>query len=212
MTDAKYRTIKALVLDYVHRMNGMVDYKELTKKVLEHFPKSRWQKSHWSWYSYQIRAGRFKNEFSDKERANIGHGQKGRISERPPTPVALKHKSETLAPSRGHRPKDPEVKRLGDGILEHVRFVIALAAGDDSNLRFKLNRWVFARLMHDEIRAKRPIKKKLWEGGIRSCQACGQAFASLKGIELHRKDSTIGYSVENCELLCRDCHQELGRR
>jgi len=73
-------------------------------------------------------------------------------------------------------------------------------------------RWVFARLMRDEIRIKRPIKQELWDAGMRECQACGQRFSALKGAELHRKDEDKGYSVENCELLCRECHQELPGR
>ncbi len=117
----------------------------------------------------------------------------------------------TTTPIRGPQPKDSEVKRLGDAILDHVRFCVGLAGRDDSHLRFKLNRWVFSRLLQDETRAKRPIKKELWESGMQTCQACGQPFASLKGVELHRKDSDKGYSAENSELLCRECHQEIGR-
>lgn len=62
----------------------------------------------------------------------------------------------------------------------------------------------------DEIRVKRPIKKQLWDRGIGSCQACNQPFGPLKGVEIHRKDGARGYSADNCELLCRECHQELG--
>jgi hypothetical protein len=113
-------------------------------------------------------------------------------------------------PIRGPVAKDAEVKRIGDAILNNARFVISLAAGNDINKQFKLNRWVFSRLMQDEIRVKRPIKQKLWDNGTRTCQACGEKFASLKGVEIHRKDESVGYSEANCELLCRECHQELG--
>jgi len=98
---------------------------------------------------------------------------------------------------------------VGDALLSHIRFVIALAAGDDLDKRFKLNRWVFSRLLQDEIRTKRPIKRQFWDDDMRACQACGQAFESLKGVELHRKDPSRAYSADNCELLCRECHQEL---
>ena len=40
----KYRTIKALVFDYVHRTAGVVDYDALTSEVLRHFPGSRWKR------------------------------------------------------------------------------------------------------------------------------------------------------------------------
>ena len=101
------------------------------------------------------------------------------------------------------------MKRIGDHLLSQVRFIIALAAKEDVDLRFRLNRWVFSRLMHDEIRIKKPIKKILWNSGVRACQACGERFESIKGVEIHRKSATSNYSVENCELLCRECHEQL---
>ena len=104
--------------------------------------------------------------------------------------------------------KEDKVKRIGDEILEHARFVIGVAAGNNAQMRFKLNRWVYARLMQDEIREKRPVKQALWSSGTRACQKCGRKFKSIKGVEIHRKDSNKIYSVENCQLLCRECHQK----
>ena len=149
--------------------------------------------------------GRFKNQFSEEERSALA--KTGGQPATPAVPVAADTTVEVMKPMRQI---DGETKRVGDAILNHVRLVVSLAAGDDMAKRFKLNRWVFSRLLGDEIRVKRPIKKKLWENGMRICQACKQEFGSLKGVEIHRKDSSVGYSVENCELLCRDCHQELG--
>ena len=203
-----YRTIKALVFDYVHRCRGPVDYEALTREVKKHFPDSKWKKTHWTFYSYQIRLGRFRSLFSDEERRNLGG--KRTAAPAPVAPAAAPPPPAEAAPGvRGPKPRDPEVKRIGDPILNHVRFDIGLAAGDNDDLRFKLNRWIFSRLLQDEIRVKRPIKKKLWDSGMRSCQACGQPFASLKGVEIHRKDALKKYSPENCELICRKCHQEL---
>jgi 5-methylcytosine-specific restriction endonuclease McrA len=104
--------------------------------------------------------------------------------------------------------KEDKVKRIGDEILKHARFVIGIAAGNDTQMRFKLNRWVYARLQQEEIREKRPIKQALWDSGIRACQKCTRKFKSIKGVEIHRKDSNKIYSVENCQLLCRECHQK----
>lgn len=207
-----YRTIKALVFDYVHQVGGSVDYDALTKLVLEHFPSSRWKRTHWAWYRHQICSGRFRKEFSAEERRSLGRGRAGNERGQPPAASSPEIDTEVAPPSKGPQAKDPEVKRLGDKVLDHARFVIDLAAGDNPDLRLKLNRWVFARLMQDEIRAKRPIKHGLWDAGIRACQACGQKFSALKGVELHRKDGNKGYSAENCELLCRECHQELPGR
>ena len=112
----------------------------------------------------------------------------------------------------GKETKKDTIKRIGDRILEHARFVIGLAAKDDTRMRFKLRRWVYARLLQDEIREKRPIKKALWNSGIRACQryGCPEKFSTIKGVEIHRKDADEAYSVENCQLLCRKCHQETG--
>jgi 5-methylcytosine-specific restriction endonuclease McrA len=52
-----------------------------------------------------------------------------------------------------------------------------------------------------------PVKQSLWDSGMKTCQGCGKEFQNLKGIEIHRKDSSLEYSTENCELLCRPCHQ-----
>jgi hypothetical protein len=203
-----YRTIKALVFDHVHRCRGRVDYDALTREVKKHFPASKWKETHWAWYSSQIRCGRFQDLFTDEERQNLG-GQQSAA----PDPTSTSGKARAFAKSppsvRGPRPKDPEIKRIGDRILKDVRSEITLAAGDDEDQRFKINRWVFARLHNDEIRIKRPIKKKLWDSGMQSCQACSQPFASVKGVEIHRKDASRRYSPANCELLCRECHQEL---
>jgi len=205
-----YRTIKALVFDYIHRCKGQVDYETLTDEVKNNFPQSKWKKTHWAYYRYQIVHGRFKKSFSEEERANLAQGRKVPKADAT-VPVSQKIVADTLPVTKGPAPKDPEVKRIGDNVLNHVRFVISLAAGQDANLKFKLNRWVSSRLLQDEIRIKRPIKRNLWDSGVQACQACGQTFGSLKGVEIHRKNTDLGYSLENCELLCRECHQELYR-
>ncbi len=202
-----YRTIKQLVVDFVHRCDGRVDYEALTAEVRKHFPTSKWQKTHWAWYRSQITRGRFKGLFSEDERAALAP-TRGRRSWPVTTKPPAREDGDAL--TRGPQARDPEVKRIGDGLLDHIRLVISLAAGDDEDKQFRLNRWVFSRLLQDEIRVKRPIKKELWDHGMRSCQACGEQFSSLKGVEIHRKDEMLGYATENCELLCKDCHQELG--
>jgi len=67
-----YPTIKALVLDFVHRQDGCVSYIELTDEVLHHFPESRWKESHWRYWRYQILQGKTTEPFSESELANLG--------------------------------------------------------------------------------------------------------------------------------------------
>ena len=199
-----HRTIKSLVLAHVHRAAGNVDYDALTAEVRQAFPDSAWKKTHWAWYKHQILNGRFRAMFTDAERTALRDG----------SPAATKAVTADLLPptsvskTRGPAAKDPEIKKLGDEVLRQVRFILDVAANDDEAKRFRLNRWVFSRLQLDEVRVKRPIKKKLWDQGMRHCQACKEPFGSLKGVEIHRRDASKGYSLENCELLCRECHQE----
>ena len=183
-----YRTIKDVVFDVIRQTMGLADYETVTKAVMGHFPNSAWKESHWGYYRSQITSerGRYKDEFSEEIKTNLRR---------------------RTAPPEG-RPKDDTIKRIGDKILEHARSAIELAAREDTRMRFKLRRWVYARLLQDEIQEKRPVKQALWDSGIRACQRCGDEFRTIKGVELHRKDADEGYSVENCQLLCRKCHQE----
>lgn len=68
MNNAKesYRTIKALVLAFVHECKGRVDYDAVTHEVRLHFSASKWQRTHWAWYRSQIVRGRFKAQFSSR--------------------------------------------------------------------------------------------------------------------------------------------------
>jgi len=201
-TQGAFPTIKALVFDQVHRTRGLVDPEELARVVLEHFPESAWKATHWAWYRYQITKGRFRDEFSAAERENL----RGRA----PAPELAQEVKRPGDAIRTPAPKlDREVKRIGDAILSQVRSALSQADPEDANLRFKLNRWVYARLQLDERREKPAIKHRLWDGGKWRCPIDGTGAESLKGLDLHRIDPTLGYSVENCVLLHRLCHQRL---
>ena len=196
-----YRTIKELVFDIIRKTRGKVDYRTVTKAVKKYFPKSKWKESHWRYYRSGITSenGRYKDAFGKNVKSNLSRrlsmGRRAGLSK-----SKLKKKRQ--------RTKKEKIKHIGDEILHHVRFVINTAAGNDAGMRFKLNRWVYARLQQDEIREKRLVKQALWNSGIRSCQKCFKEFKSIKGVEIHRKDSGKIYSVKNCELLCRSCHQK----
>lgn len=60
-----------MVFEIIHRTNGNIDYKTVTKKVKQCFKESKWKKSHWAWYRYQIISGRYKNSFTSEERQNL---------------------------------------------------------------------------------------------------------------------------------------------
>jgi len=189
----KYKTIKDLVFDIIHQTNGKVDYETMTKYVLENFPQSKWKTTHWAWYKNQIKNGRFKDEFSAEEKKNL------KLNKAVRTPLNIKPNEEI---------EENHVKRIGDNILNHTRMMIREIAKDDEDFEFKLNRWIYARLMLDERKKKTPIKKELWDMGMTSCQECDKDFKTIKGVEIHRKDSSRAYSIDNCELLCKPCHQK----
>jgi hypothetical protein len=183
--EKRYASIKELVFDVVRRSKGSVDYQTVTSHVRSAFPKSKWDKTHWAWYRNQMTRGRFKDLFTEEVRRNLQI-----------TTKQLEGKG-----------TENRVKHFGDAILKHARSVINAECGEEQDFRFKVNRWVYSRLQQDEIRVKRPIKKHLWNSGIRSCQGCGKDFDSLKGVEIHRKDSRRNYSKDNCLLLCRPCQE-----
>ena len=196
-----FKTIKELVIDIIRQTKGLAEYEAVTKIVMKHFPKSKWKESHWGYYRSQITSnmGRYKDEFPEKIKENLRKGIRSLTrGTRKATKIVLK-KRET---------KEDKIKRIGDEILEHARFIVGIASRNDEQMRFKLNRWVYSRLLQDEIRTKRPVKQALWDSGIRSCQKCGLKFKSIKGVEIHRKDSKKVYSIDNCQLLCKECHQK----
>ena len=191
-SEMKYNSIKDLVFDFIHRSQGKIDCETITEQVLKAFPDSKWKATHWSWYKHQIKNGRFKDDFSAEEKKNL----------------KLNRASPNLKTPEVEQKEEDAVKRVGDSILNHVRMMIREVTKDDDDYQFRLNRWIYARLMGDERRKKSPIKQQLWSMGITSCQDCNQEFTSLKGVEIHRKDSSRAYSLQNCELLCRGCHMK----
>lgn len=185
---AKYRTIKALVLDYVHRKKGVVDEDRLAKAVLRAFPASKWKRTHWAWYRSQMLNGRFTDQFTAEERRNLKKDLQG-----------------------GPTPRDLRVKKVGDRILSNTRAAIRRAAGAGRDFGFKINRWIYSRLQQDELRdqKKKGIRKQLWTSGPRRCHVCDKRFPSLTGVQLHRKNAKKGYSIQNCQLLCSSCHRQM---
>ena len=193
MVRRRNSTIKDLVFEVIHQTKGKVNYETMTKYILGQFPQSKWKTTHWSWYKSQIKTGEFKNDFSAEEKKNLklNKAEKILLNLLPPDKQEENH-----------------VKRIGDNILNHIRMMIGEVSKDNEDFEFKLNRWVYARLQLDERKKKRPIKLELWDLGMRSCRGCGKIFQTLKSVEIHRKDGSKAYSINNCELLCRPCHQK----
>ncbi|MCK4284292.1 MAG: hypothetical protein KAX44_08245, partial [Candidatus Brocadiae bacterium] len=93
MSTDQYRTIKSLVFDHIRRKQGRVSYEELTSEVLRHFPNSKWKKTHWAYYRWQIVHGRYEKEFSDDIRQALSSGKK--VTPR----IAAPHEEQRETPS-----------------------------------------------------------------------------------------------------------------
>jgi len=104
---------------------------------------------------------------------------------------------------------DPKIKTIGDSLLSHINFVLDTISADDQVLRFKLNRWIFTRLQKKEIQSKKPIKEELWNSGNKQCSECHKEFKTMKNVEIHRKDQNKIYSIKNCVLVCKECHEKI---
>ena len=52
-----YRTIKELVIETCMAEGRFPSYEKLTSLVRQHFPTSKWQKTHYAWYKSKIKTG-----------------------------------------------------------------------------------------------------------------------------------------------------------
>jgi len=52
-----YRTIKELVIETSMAEGRFPSYEKLTSLVRQHFPTSKWQKTHYAWYKSKIKTG-----------------------------------------------------------------------------------------------------------------------------------------------------------
>jgi endonuclease len=53
----EYRTIKELVIETCISQGDFPSYEKLTSLVLQHFPTSKWKKTHYAWYKSKIKTG-----------------------------------------------------------------------------------------------------------------------------------------------------------
>jgi len=54
---SEYYTIKELVIETCMEEGTFPSYEKLTSLVFKHFPKSKWQKTHYAWYKSKIKRG-----------------------------------------------------------------------------------------------------------------------------------------------------------
>lgn len=107
--------------------------------------------------------------------------------------------------------KDPRLKgndlTVARTILENARHEIESASNGDPELRFKLRRYVYIRLTHDERGSpahRKALKKKKRDEQNNLCVLCKEPLPA-RGAVLDRFRAVDGYTMENTRLLCHSC-------
>jgi hypothetical protein len=73
---SNFKTIKELVIETCISEGVFPTYEKLTSLVRQHFPTSKWKKTHWYWYRNKIRAGEiFVPGISVDENEDSGSGE-----------------------------------------------------------------------------------------------------------------------------------------
>ena len=94
-------------------------------------------------------------------------------------------------------------------ILEQVRSQIKEVAGGKPNDWFKINRYVYARLLLDE-RKRKPKKTDLFDKQKGLCWICKERIDNIKDTDTHRINEELGYDdANNVVLVHRSCHQRI---
>ena len=94
-------------------------------------------------------------------------------------------------------------------ILNQTRSQIKEAASGNSDAWFKINRYVYARLLGDE-RKKKPKKVDLFDKQKGLCWICKERIENIKDTDTHRINEELGYDdVNNVVLVHRSCHQRI---
>ena len=110
----QFNTIKEIVFDVIHKNQGNVNFDELEKKVLLHFPDSAFKKSHWFWYRNQCSTGKYAGEFSKGEKENLSKS------------IHRKHK-DLISTDQKAKPDEIKTIEITKVVLEIVEQVIQSA-------------------------------------------------------------------------------------
>jgi endonuclease NucS-like protein len=69
-----YKTIKELVVETCVAEGRFPSYEKLTPLVRQHFPASKWQKTHYAWYKSKIKTGEIQVPGFSAEKSEDGYG------------------------------------------------------------------------------------------------------------------------------------------
>ncbi|MGH9711026.1 MAG: hypothetical protein ACRD37_10825 [Candidatus Acidiferrales bacterium] len=107
-----------------------------------------------------------------------------------------------------NRNLNPEELKRANELLTYIRTRLIELANGDPLLLFAYRRKIFKELGYDE-RGKpgdrRELKALKWGQQTGKCAHCGKDLP-LRYSELDRKEAAPGYTVENTELVHKECH------
>ena len=96
-------------------------------------------------------------------------------------------------------------------ILKETRDRIQKVAAGDSELEFRLRRYVYIRLTYDERgnpQTRKLLKMKKFDEQKGACGLCEKPLEQIGYSELDRKKASLGYTVSNTRLVHPNCHRE----
>ncbi len=94
-------------------------------------------------------------------------------------------------------------------ILKLARSRIKESSHGNGDDWFKINRYVYSRLLLDE-RKKKPKKIDLFDRQKGICWICNEHIDNIKDTDTHRVNEKMGYDdMSNVVLVHRSCHQRI---
>ena len=130
-----YRSIRELVIEAYMAQGEMPSYESLTELVKLHFPTSKWQKSHYSWYKSQINTGRIDLSNSEVNNVTFENEIEESISESIDTQVSLEKDLQQYLSNRVHEIESGLVL-VDDGVeyKTEAGYIDILAKDENENL------------------------------------------------------------------------------
>ena len=105
-------------------------------------------------------------------------------------------------------PEDDRAKLLP--ILSKLRSDLVEASGHNEELLFSMKRYIAKRLEFDERGTptqRRKLKDQKWKSQRGLCAMC-KGDLPERGAELDRFRAIDGYTAENTQLVCHNCHRK----
>ncbi|APW47312.1 endonuclease NucS domain-containing protein [Rhodoferax antarcticus] len=112
---SEYRTIKELVVDAYISEGSVPSYEKLTSLVRQHFPASKWKKTHYAWYKSKIKTGEIAVPGQASERDMEHELEDSDIEEAMEASISLEKDLHSYLAVRVHE-LEPGLKLVANGV------------------------------------------------------------------------------------------------